>query len=197
MSSADSGPDARLESGENLDELLARVARGDRDAFGAVYDAVSGPVMGLVARILRDPALAEEVTQDVLLEVWRTSGRFSRELGTAMAWVMVLAHRRAVDRVRSTQAVRDREHRAALLAHTTPFDEVTEQVETRMEQQELRRCLRSLTEIQRQSICLAYYEGMTYREVAESLQLPLGTVKTRLRDGLIRLRDCLGESRQH
>ncbi|MCP3819719.1 ECF RNA polymerase sigma factor SigK [Streptomyces sp. A3M-1-3] len=171
---------------------MARVASGDRDAFGPVYDAVSGPVMGLVSRILRDPAQAEEVTQDVLVEVWRTSGRFRRERGKAMTWVMVLAHRRAVDRVRSTQALRDREQRAALLEQTTPFDEVTEQVEARLERQEVRRCLRTLTEIQRESVALAYYQGLTYREVARSLSLPLGTVKTRLRDGLIRLRDCLG-----
>ncbi|WP_455359886.1 ECF RNA polymerase sigma factor SigK [Streptomyces sp. SYSU K21746] len=171
---------------------MDRVAQGDRDAFTPLYDAVSGPVMGLVSRILRDPAQAEEVTQDVLVEVWRTSGRFRRERGRALTWVMVLAHRRAVDRVRSTQALRDREERAALLDRTTPFDDVTEQVETRLEQQEVRRCLRTLTEIQREAVALAYYRGLTYREVARSLSLPLGTVKTRLRDGLIRLRDCLG-----
>jgi RNA polymerase sigma-70 factor (ECF subfamily) len=168
------------------------VARGDQEAFSRLYDAVAGPVLGLVRGVLRDPAQSEEVAQEVLVEVWRTAARFRPDRGSAMTWVLTLAHRRAVDRVRAAQATTDREHRAALLAQTPAFDEVTEQVEARLEREQVRRCIRTLTELQRQSVTLAYYRGLTYREVAELLSLPLGTVKTRLRDGLIRLRDCLG-----
>jgi RNA polymerase sigma-70 factor, ECF subfamily len=134
------------------------------------------------------------VTQEVLIEVWRTAARFQPSRGSAMTWILTLAHRRAVDRVRSAQAATDRERRAALLEQTPAYDEVTEQVEARLEREQVRRCLRGLTELQRQSVTLAYYRGLAYREVAELLAVPLGTVKTRLRDGLIRLRDCLGVS---
>ncbi|MEN8652956.1 sigma-70 family RNA polymerase sigma factor [Streptomyces sp. 21So2-11] len=181
-------------AGPDLQELLGMVARGDRDAFSQVYDAVCGPVMGLVRAVLRDPAQSEEVTQEVLIELWRTAARFQPTRGSAMTWVLTLAHRRAVDRVRSAQASSDREHRAALLDRTPAFDEVIEEVESRLEREQVRHCLRTLTELQRQSVTLAYYRGLAYREVAELLAVPLGTVKTRLRDGLIRLRDCLGVS---
>ncbi|MCG5117538.1 MULTISPECIES: sigma-70 family RNA polymerase sigma factor [Streptomyces] len=178
----------------DLEALMGQVAVGDRDAFTTVYDTVAGPVLGLVRRVLRDPAQSEEVTQEVLVEVWRTAARYRPAEGTVMTWVMTLAHRRAVDRVRSVQAAADREERAALLDRTPAFDEVAEQVETRLEREQVRRCLRTLTELQRESVSLAYYRGLAYREVAELLTVPLGTVKTRLRDGLIRLRDCLGVS---
>ncbi|MBD0735024.1 sigma-70 family RNA polymerase sigma factor [Streptomyces sp. NPDC088197] len=181
-------------AGPDLQELLVAVARGDEAAFARVYDAVAGPVLGLVRSVLRDPAQSEEVAQEVLVEVWQTATRFQASRGSAMTWVMTLAHRRAVDRVRSAQASSDREHKAALLEHTPAFDEVAEQVESRLEREQVRRCMRTLTELQRQSVTLAYYQGFTYREVAELLAAPLGTVKTRLRDGLIRLRDCLGVS---
>lgn len=177
-----------------LETLLERVSRGDRDAFESVYTAVAGSVLGLVRRVLRDPAQSEEVAQEVLIEVWRSAARFDRDQGSAMAWVMMLAHRRAVDRVRSAQASADREHRAAVLDHSPAFDEVTEQVERRLEREQVRRCLGQLTELQRESVQLAYYRGLTYRETADLLGAALGTVKTRLRDGLIRLRDCLGVS---
>ncbi|MFE9119072.1 sigma-70 family RNA polymerase sigma factor [Streptomyces sp. NPDC007172] len=179
-------------AGPDLPELLDRVARGDQDAFSSLYDAVGGPVLGLVRTVVRDPAQSEEVAQEVLVDVWRTAARYRRDRGSVMNWVLTLAHRRAVDRVRSAQAATEREHRAALLEQTPAFDDVTEQVESRLEREQVRRCLRTLTELQRQSVTLAYYRGMTYREVAELLAVPLGTVKTRLRDGLIRLRDCLG-----
>ncbi|WP_299537711.1 sigma-70 family RNA polymerase sigma factor [uncultured Streptomyces sp.] len=178
--------------GPDLQELLVRVARGDQDAFAAVYDAVSGPVLGLIRRVLRDPAQSEEVAQEVLVEVWRTAPRYQPSRGAAMNWILTLAHHRAVDRVRSAEASAAREHKAALLERTPAFDEVTEQVETRLEREQVRRCLRTLSELQRQSVTLAYYQGLTYREVGELLSVPLGTIKTRLRDGLIRLRDCLG-----
>ncbi|MFD5559890.1 ECF RNA polymerase sigma factor SigK [Kitasatospora griseola] len=178
--------------GPDLQELIGRIALGDQDAFARLYDAVAGPVLGLVRRVLRDPAQSEEVAQEVLLEVWRTAARYRPEHGNVMPWVMAIAHHRAVDRVRSAQAAADRDRRAAAAAHTTAFDEVAEQVEGRLEREQVRRCLKTLTELQRESLTLAYYSGYTYPQVADVLGAPLGTVKTRMRDALIRMRDCLG-----
>ncbi|WP_338704025.1 sigma-70 family RNA polymerase sigma factor (plasmid) [Streptomyces sp. Q6] len=178
--------------GPDLQEQLALVAQGDRDAFSVIYDAVAAPVFGVVCKLLRDHAQSEEVAQEVLVEVWRTAARYRADRGTVLNWVLTLAHRRTVDRIRSVEAAAARDHRVALLDQVPEFDEVSEQVEGRLEREQLRRCLRSLSVIQRQSVTLAYYQGLTYKEVAETLSAPLGTVKTRLRDGLIRLRDCLG-----
>ncbi|MGW0501278.1 sigma-70 family RNA polymerase sigma factor [Streptomyces sp. NPDC003007] len=174
------------------DELLLRVAGGDQQAFEGLYGLVSGPVFGLVRRVVRDPAQSEEVAQEVLLELWRTAGKFAPGRGSAMSWILTLAHRRAVDRVRSARAAGEREQREALRANQTAFDQVTEEVEAGLEREWVRHCLDRLTVLQRQSVTLAYYEGYTYREVAEQLSLPLGTVKTRMRDGLTRMRECLG-----
>lgn len=181
------GPGAEADLGD----LLTHVARGDQTAFERVYDEVAGPVYGLALRIVRDPAQSEEVAQEVLVDVWRTASRYEAGRGSAMSWVMMLAHRRAVDRVRSAQAAAEREERVGRAAGPA-YDEVAENVQIRLEREQVRRCLSTLTETQRESVTLAYYAGYTYREVAELLKVPLGTIKTRMRDGLIRLRDCLG-----
>ena len=178
--------------GRSVDDLLRRVARGDGAAFEKLYDAVAGSVFGIIRRVLRDPAQSEEVAQEVMVEVWRTATRFDPDRGSATTWIHTMAHRRAVDRVRAAQSAHDRDIRAARRDVQPPYDDVAEQVETRLEREQVRRCLGGLTDLQRESVTLAYYGGYTYREVADLLDTPLGTVKTRLRDGLIRLRDCLG-----
>lgn len=172
--------------------LLSAAAGGDQDAFAALYDLLSPAVHGTARAVLRDPDLAAEVLQEVMLEVWRTAPRFDPDRGSARTFVLTLAHRRAVDRVRAVQAQRDRDQKVADADHHIPFDSVAEEVEDTMERTRVRHCLGSLTDTQRAAVVLAYYGGRTYREVAEELDAALPTVKTRIRDGLIRLRDCLG-----
>lgn len=179
----------------SAEDLLGQVARGDALAFERLYDLVAGPVYGVIRRVVRDPAQSEEVAQEVLVEVWRTATRFDPGRGGATTWILTMAHRRAVDRVRAAQAASDREQRVASRDQSPPYDDVVEQVEQRWEVQQVRRCLDTLTDLQRESVTLAYYNGYSHREVAAVLDVPLGTVKTRLRDGLIRLRDCLGVTR--
>jgi len=185
-------PDPFSPPGPDLGELLTLVAGGDQVAFETVYDRVAPAVFGLVLRVLRDSAQSEEVAQEALLEVWRTAGRFDPARGTALAWVMTIAHRRAVDRVRSERAAATREARAAAAASPPAADEVAETVESSLEAERVRHCLDGLTGTQRESITLAYYSGLSYPQVASALGVALGTVKTRIRDGLRRLRDCLG-----
>jgi RNA polymerase sigma-70 factor, ECF subfamily len=180
------------ERGPDEDALLLAVARGDQAAFASLYDRIGSLVHGIVRRVVRDPAQSEEVTQEVMVEVWRTAVRFDPDRGSARTWILTMAHRRAIDRVRSEQAARNRTQRVAGQQHARDFDEVSERVEVAFEHEQVRTALATLTDLQRQAVELAYYQGHTYREVAELLDTPLGTVKTRMRDGLIRLRDALG-----
>jgi RNA polymerase sigma-70 factor, ECF subfamily len=184
------GASAIARAGRDLAAQIGLVARGDAAAFDAVFEQLGPSIFGVVKRVIRDPAQSEEVTQEVLLEVWRTAAKFDAGRGSATAWVMTLAHRRAVDRVRSVQAESERERRVATA--DIPYDEVIDAVESSLERERVRRCLNSLTEVQRESVTLAYYRGYTYGQVASLLGVPTGTVKTRMRDALIRLRDCLG-----
>lgn len=173
-------------------DALRRCAKGDQDAFAQLYDLIAPKVYGLVARVLRDPAQSEEVTQECFLEIWRNAGRYDPERGSASAWILTIAHRRAVDRVRTSEADtrRDREYGAA--TQPVHHDATAETAESRIEARRVRAALETLTPTQREAIELAYLGGYTHSEVAVMLDLPLGTAKTRIRDGLIRLRDTMG-----
>ncbi len=173
---------------------LLQMGRGDRSAVGDLYDELAEAVYGTIRRVVRDPARSEELTQEVFVQAWRTAGRFDPARGSGRGWVLTMAHRRAVDCVRSEQRRRDREAREAVAAPNEP-DGPAEIVESRVERQLVVDALAGLTDLQRRAIELAYYGGHTHREIAELLDLPLGTVKTRIRDGLIRLRDALGVDR--
>jgi RNA polymerase sigma-70 factor (ECF subfamily) len=175
-----------------LEELLNRVATGDQQAFAALYDALASRVLGLIRKVLIDHAQSEEVAQEVFLEIWQNATRFESVRGAASSWIMTIAHRRAIDRVRASQAGRDRDVRIGIRDFPAAFDQVAESAEISIEHERVSRAMASLTEIQRQAVSLAYYGGYSQSEVADILSVPLGTVKTRLRDGMIRLRDELG-----
>ena len=174
------------------EELLGQVAGGDEKAFGELYDQMAPRVLGLVRRLLVDPSQSEEVTQEIFLEIWQTATRYEAQRGGASTWILTMAHRRAIDRIRSSQASRDRDLRIGIRDLAVAYDEVSETVGVRIEHERVEKAMLRLTELQRQAISLAYYGGLSQGEVADRLRIPLGTVKTRLRDGMIRLRDELG-----
>ncbi len=173
-----------------LDALMSRVADGDTDAFSRLYDQTSPMVYGLALRVVRSEAMAEEVTQEVFLQVWRKSSEFDPDRGAVKTWIATLAHRRAVDAVRRSQSARDREAR---VPDDPPLPDVAEAAVVSDERERVRAALGALTDLQLQVIEMAYFGGLTYREVAERLDTPLATVKTRIRDGLARMRAALGD----
>ncbi len=185
-------PEEGASAAPDLVDLLRRCGRGEDACFAQLYDAVSSRAFGLALRVVRDPAQAEEVTQEAFLEIWRTSGRFDSDKGSPLAWVMTIVHRKSVDRVRSAEASSRRDvtyhHQTQPVAH----DATAETAHASLEAHRVRTALHSLTEVQRQALELAYFGGYTHTEVATMLDLPVGTAKTRIRDGLIRLRDTMG-----
>jgi RNA polymerase sigma-70 factor (ECF subfamily) len=187
------GPEVRAGAAEpDLAGLLKRSGRGDEAAFAQLYDATCARAYGLALRVVRDPSQAEEVTQEAFLEVWRTAGRFDPARGSAVSWILTLVHRRAVDRVRSVEASTRRETTYHQANQGIEHDSTAEAAHASLEARRVRQALDSLTEVQRQALELAYFNGYTHTEVATMLDLPVGTAKTRIRDGLIRLRDTMG-----
>lgn len=190
--SAADGPAVDPSSAASLTDLLLRVAAKDQDAFAAFYAQTSRRVYGLARRVLIDPELSEDTTQEVYLQVWNLADRFRPEMGSPMAWLMTLTHRRAVDKVRSEQSSTDREARYGAAMQDIDHDDVVDTVTQRLEAETVLKCLDSLTDTQQESVKLAYYGGLTYREVAEKLGVAVPTIKSRIRDGLLRLKTCLG-----
>lgn len=192
MTAVAPAPPVRLFLVTDLDALLRRVARRDADAFAAFYDDTRARVYGLVTRVLRDPGYSEETTQEVYLQVWRSADNFDPAAGSALSWLMTLAHRRAVDRVRSEQAGSQRESRYGAATVDPPSDHVSDAAILSDERRQVTQCLDGLTDLQRECIQMAYYDGLTYVQVSEKLAANLATVKSRMRDALRGLRNCLG-----
>lgn len=177
---------------EQLDDLLLRVAQGDQRAFSDLYDHTASRVLGLIRRVLIDAAQSEEVAQEVFLEAWQSARRFDPNKGRALTWLLTMAHRRAIDRIRASQASHDRDTAVGIRDLPTAFDVVAETVEVRVEHERVEVAMKKLSDVQRQAVTLAYFGGLTQSELAAELGIPLGTAKTRLRDAMIRLRDELG-----
>ena len=175
-----------------LVELMTLSSRGHEEAFAELYDRTSQRIYGIILRVLRSPDHAAEVMQEVYVEVWRQSARYSSGKGSVIAWMTTMAHRRAVDRVRSVSSEVARDERYAYHGVDREIDQVWDGVEQRLDVERVRKGMASLTPIQREALTLAYFGGYTQSQVAQLLKLPLGTVKTRIRDGLIGLRDALG-----
>jgi len=176
----------------DLAELLKLSGKGDEAAFAQLYDATSTRVFGLAVRVVRDRAQAEEVAQEAFTEIWRTSGRFDPAKGSPLAWMLTIVHRKAVDRVRSAEASTRRDTSYHQQNQPVEHDSTAEAAHASLEAHRVRSALATLTEVQREALELAYFGGYTHTEVASMLDLPVGTAKTRIRDGLIRLRDTMG-----
>ncbi|MCU1547212.1 MAG: polymerase subunit sigma [Arthrobacter sp.] len=187
-------PSTSVDLNRRLGTLLEQVARGDQAAFAEFYKLTSRRVFGMARRVLIDTELSEDTTQEVFLQVWQNASKFNPEAGSPLAWLMTISHRRAVDKVRSSQSSSDREAKYGASSQEIDHDSVSDEVGSRLEAEAVSRCLETLTETQQQSVRLAYYGGLTYREVAEKLHAAVPTIKSRIRDGLIRLKTCLGVS---
>jgi len=185
-------PEEGAESIDHAGELLLLVAGGDQQAFARLYDMLSPRVFGLILRVLVDRSQSEEVLQEVFLEIWQSAGRFAPNRGQGRSWILTIAHRRAVDRVRSAQASTDRDVRAGFRDIGVAYDGVAEEVELRIEGQRVSEALSTLPDPQREALTLAYYGGYSQSEIAALVGAPLGTIKTRMRDGLSRLRVEMG-----
>jgi RNA polymerase sigma-70 factor (ECF subfamily) len=185
-------PDDGDAPADHIAQLLGRIAGGDQDAFARLYDLLSARVFGLIMRVLVDRSQSEEVLQEVFLEIWQSAERFTPNRGQGRSWVLTIAHRRAVDRVRSSQASSDRDVRAGFRDLDVAHDGVAEQVELRIEGRKVVAALATLPEPQREALTLAYFGGYSQSEIAALVGAPLGTVKTRMRDGLSRLRIEMG-----
>ena len=169
---------------------LAAASRGDAVAFALLYEALAPRVYGMVLRILRDAHQAQEVAHEVFLELWQTSGLFDPARGPAVTWVLAVAHRRAVDRVRGSEAAR-RGDAACVRSTDSPYDSTAATGQASLDARKVRVALAALSSVQREAVELAYFGGRTYRDISRLTEVPLGTAKGRIRDALMALRDTL------
>ncbi len=183
--------DPIVSPGPDLVSLMLRVQSGDETAFAALYDELAGAVFGTVKRVLRDPAMSEEVTQEVFIELWRTAVRFDPQRASVSTWAITIARRRAVDRVRREQSQRDRIERSRNL-RPPQVDSPDDAVVASMEAERVNRALAELPDDQRVVIEMAFLHGDSHGDIADRLGLPLGTVKGRVRLGLKKLGGRLG-----
>lgn len=191
----DTGHSSRRPDNARLDAVLTAVARGDREAFASLYDLVIPAVFGLIRRLVRDLSQSEEVTQEVMIEIWRMAPRYDPGQGSAIGWILTIARRRAIDRVRSEQASRDRVQRVAPTQIEREHDHVSEEALRSSDRSAVSAALAGLGSLQREAIELAFFGGLTQSEIAGRLGVPLGTIKTRIRDGMLRLQETLSTSR--
>ena len=183
-------PDHRQPLGDRsyLDRLLEESAAGLETSFALLYDETRLHLYGVALRLLRSPDHAHEVLQEAYLEVWLKAPRFNSSKGTALGWMMMIVHRRAIDRIRSVRSAAARDLRSAAREHSEHTQDLSEDVVARLDARRVRQALTSLSVNQRQAVVLKYVDVRTLKEISDELCLPLGTVKTRIRDGLIRLR---------
>ena len=191
-SADDASPQGGVSPAPDLADLLKACGLGDQAAFAQLYDATASRVVGLAVRVVRDRAQAEEVAQEAFLEIWKTSSRFDPAKGCPLGWLLTIVHRKAVDRVRSAEASTKRDTTYHQRNQPVEHDSTAEAATASLEARRVRQALAGLTSVQREELELAYFGGYTHTEVATMLELPVGTAKTRIRDGLIRLRDTMG-----
>lgn len=180
---------------ETLESLMLLTQQGDAAAFARLYDHIAPNVLGLTLQILHDQAQAEEVTQEVFIEVWQHAADFDPAKGSAKAWILRRARLRAIDRVRSAIATLKRDDREAFLVASIKKESVEDEALRNVQRHAVRTALEIMGEPHKTAILLAYFGDMTHAELAEATGVPLGTAKTRVRDGLRKLEKILKEQR--
>lgn len=177
-------------------DLLRAIAQGDEAALAQIYDRYAPTLFGIMLRILHSRAEAEDVLQEVFLQVWQHASQFDEERGRPFTWLATIAHSRAIDRLRALDS-RQRTWTKAAVEREEEHADATDDL-LRVEQTEVvRRALDEIPEGQKRVLLLAYFEGLTQSEIAARLEEPLGTVKTRMRSGLIKLRELMNENMRY
>ena len=177
-------------------DLMCRTAQGNHQAFAELYDLTVRRVYGAVLQVLRSSEHAEEVTQEVYAELWQQAARYSPSKGSVIGWMVMVARRRAVDRVRSVSSEVARAERYAGVVEPE-IDDVWDRTVQKQDIERVREGLRSLTDLENEALTLAYYEDLTQSQIAARLNVPLGTVKSRTRAAMKRLGEALGGGREH